>query len=139
MNSGLRLFNRKLVKKFFHLLPNGFSFTTTITLALLTNGYKIKYIPIDYHKRSGRSKIRPIGDTVGFLILIVRTVLCFNPLRVFVPLFLFFFVIGMAKFIYDVVWSGDVGEVALIFLVAALQTAVVGMLADLIDRRMGGI
>ena len=67
LNSGLRVMKRSLVRKFIHLLPDGFSFTTTITLALLTHGYDVRYVPIDYFKRVGLSSIRPVRDTITFL------------------------------------------------------------------------
>ncbi|MFH1562317.1 MAG: glycosyltransferase family 2 protein, partial [Nitrospirota bacterium] len=77
LNSGLRVFKKDIAVKFFNLLPNGFSFTTTITLAMLTNDYLVKFIPIDYLERQGKSKIRPIRDTYNFLTLIIRTVMYF--------------------------------------------------------------
>jgi glycosyltransferase involved in cell wall biosynthesis len=86
LNSGLRLMKKEVVERFLHVLPDSFSFTTTITLALMTNGYSVEYIPIDYAHRSGSSKIRPIHDTLNFVQLICRTVMYFNPLRVFIPL-----------------------------------------------------
>ncbi|MBL6722105.1 MAG: glycosyltransferase family 2 protein, partial [Planctomycetes bacterium] len=87
LNSGLRAFRRELVLKYLGILPDGFSFTTTITLASLTNGHRVEYVTIDYAPRSGRSKIKPIRDTLGFTALILRTVLYFNPLKVFFPVF----------------------------------------------------
>jgi len=86
LNSGLRVMKKKVVNEFLHILPDSFSFTSTITLAVLTNGYAVEYIPIDYFHRKGKSKIKPIQDTLNFIQLIIRTVLYFNPLRVFVPL-----------------------------------------------------
>ena len=67
INSGLRVFRKKIYTKFMHVLPDGFSFTTTITMAMLTNGYRVKYLPIGYHARIGKSKIRPIRDTLNSL------------------------------------------------------------------------
>ncbi len=86
LNSGLRIMRRDVLDQFIHLMPNGFSFTTTITLAMLTNGFPVRFEPINYDNRSGRSKIRPIRDTLNFIQLIIRTVMYFEPLRVFVPL-----------------------------------------------------
>ena len=83
LNSGLRIMKKNVIEKFLRFLPNGFSWTSTITLAMLTNNYQVKYTPIAYHKRSGRSKIRPIRDTLNFLQLIIRTVVYFEPLKVF--------------------------------------------------------
>ena len=91
LNSGLRLFRRSLALEFVHILPSGFSFTTTITMAALNNGYIVEYVPIDYLKRQGSSKIRPIRDTLNFLMLILRMTLLFRPMRIFLPMCLFFF------------------------------------------------
>jgi glycosyltransferase involved in cell wall biosynthesis len=66
LNSGMRVFKRDQVMDFFRLLPSGFSFTTTITLAMLTNDFNVLYIPVDYYKRTGQSKINPIKDTANF-------------------------------------------------------------------------
>ena len=63
LNSGMRVFRRSLVERFFNILPDGFSFTTTITLAMLTNRYSVRYVPIGYSARIGKSKIKPIQDT----------------------------------------------------------------------------
>ncbi|MDT8324513.1 MAG: glycosyltransferase, partial [Bacteroidota bacterium] len=67
LNSGLRIFRKEVAQQFTRILPDGFSFTTTITLAMLERGYRVKYVPIDYHKRAGRSKIRPVYDTLNIL------------------------------------------------------------------------
>jgi len=85
LNSGLRIFRKPIAEKFLHILPDGFSFTTTITLAMLTNNYIVLYEPIDYYFRTGKSKIRPIRDTLGFVQLILRTGVYFAPLRIFLP------------------------------------------------------
>ena len=85
LNSGLRIMRKDVVQRFLNILPDGFSFTTTITLAMLTNGYEVRFTPICYEARVGRSKMRPIYDTLNFIQLICRTTLYFNPLRVFIP------------------------------------------------------
>lgn len=85
LNSGLRIFRKDVAMRFYTMYPNGFSFTTTITMATLANDYDVRFVPIDYHERTGRSKIRPLRDTSGFLLLIVRMVMYFHPLRVFMP------------------------------------------------------
>ena len=86
LNSGLRVMKKSVLEKYIQLFPNGFSFTTTITLAMICNQYSVKYVPIDYFKRSGKSKIRPIHDKLNFIQLIIRTVLYFDPLRIFYTL-----------------------------------------------------
>ncbi len=84
LNSGLRVMRKSLVQQFAGILPSGFSFTTTITLSAICCGYSVAYVPIDYFKRIGRSKIKPF-HALKFAFLIVRTVLRFRPLRVLVP------------------------------------------------------
>lgn len=132
LNSGLRVVDRKLVERFEHLLPSGFSFTSTLTLAALCNDYLVRYHPIDYHERLGQSKIRPF-HALEFLLLLLRTVVYFNPLKVFLPAGALFLLVGLGKFIYDV-FLGNLSETALMgFLGGALLWAV-GLLADQIAR-----
>ena len=132
LNSGLRVIRKSLVDQYEHLLPSGFSFTTTITMALLANNYRVFYHPIDYHKRVGASKLRPRA-AYDFLLLILRTVVYFNPLRVFLPLGAVFFLVGMAKFVYDVfLWN--LSENAVMFILSAVILWAVGLLADQISR-----
>ena len=106
LNSGLRLMRRDIVDRFEPILPEGFSFTTTITLAMLTNGYLVDYCPINYASRRGKSKIRPIADTLNFIQLIVRTVTYFRPLKVFVPLSLLLFLGFLVLFFLRMVEGG---------------------------------
>lgn len=136
LNSGLRIFRKEVAREFFHILPAGFSFTTTITLAMLSNGYRVKYVPIDYHQREGKSKINPIRDTLGFTSLIVRTTLYFNPLKVFMPLSGFVVLTAVGLLVFSKLVLHRVMDISVIVLLtAALQIAVIGMLADLIDKR----
>ncbi len=135
-NSGLRVFRKDLALRFFRILPSGFSFTTTITLASLSQGYRVKYIPIAYHKRTGRSKIRPIRDTFNFFMLIVRTVLYFNPLRVFMPAGFVLFILGLAKLAHEVATGGGLAETSVLLILTAFQTVALGLLADMIDKRL---
>ena len=85
LNSGLRVFRKEVAMRFLSLYPDGFSFTTTITLAMLTNHYRVKFLPINYHRRVGKSSIHPIRDFTNFTILIIRICAYFKPLNVFVP------------------------------------------------------
>ena len=135
LNSGLRVFKRGLIDRFLDLLPDGFSLTTTITIAALTNGYQVKYIPINYYKRTGRSSIRPLQDFLGFLTLIVRLVVCFKPLNVFLPASLILVVIGLAKALIDFVHQNYFGVGAALAILTGVQIGFLGLLADLILKR----
>ena len=137
LNSGLRAIRRELVLAYRPILPNGFSFTTTITLAALTNGHRVDFVSIDYRKRSGSSKIRPIRDTLGFLSLIVRTVLYFNPLKVFFPVAVLIGLGLLGSIYYDiaVVQPSNLSDKTVLLFVALVQVLSVGLLADLVDKR----
>ncbi len=135
LNSGLRIIKKDVLLKFINLLPNGFSFTTTITLALLTSGYQVKYIPIDYYKRVGKSKIKPVRDTLNFLQLIIRTILYFNPLKIFIPFSLLLFLLSIGVLVFSYFYISNVPDMTLaILLMLAIQMLGIGMLADLITR-----
>ncbi len=136
LNSGLRAMKKDIVMKFIHLLPEGFSFTTTITLAMLTNDYAVEFIPIEYKMRSGRSKIRPIRDTMNFLQLIIRTVLYFDPLKIFLPISAFFFIASITVLMMSYVFTPKVMDITTVILfISGVQILAIGMIADLIDKR----
>ena len=136
LNSGLRVMRKEVVESYFNILSDGFSFTTTTTLAMLTNNKKVKYIPIDYYKREGRSKFHPIKDTLNFLKLILRTVLYFDPLKVFLPASFIFMGAGFILFLYRIFISISFGMTAMLLFVCGIQLLAIGMLADLIDKRL---
>lgn len=128
LNSGLRLMRKELVQQYEHLLPSGFSFTTTITLSAACNDHPVAYVPIDYLGRLGTSKIRP-RHAYDFTLLILRTIVFFNPLKVFIPLGLVLAGMGFAKFVYDVT-RNNLSESAIFGMLAALIVWAVGLLAD---------
>lgn len=135
LNSGFRLLKKNIVNRFYKILPNGFSFTVTITLALLTNNYKIKYIPTNYYKRKGKSKIRPFRDTLNFIQLIARTVLYFDPLKVFLPVSAIMFFSSAAVFFYSLFFMDKIRDttVLLLFLTSIILLAI-GMLSDVVVK-----
>jgi len=134
LNSGLRIFHKDLVKSYFHILPSGFSFTCTITLALLCDDYDVKYIPINYKKRVGKSKIKS-RDAFDFLLLIIRTIIYFNPLKVFLPLSFIFGVFTVLALCYDVIVGQGIFNKSVIFFIFTMFIFIFGLLADLIVRK----
>lgn len=132
LNSGLRVFRRSELVPFLPLLPQNFSFTTTITLCMSCNGKRLIYVPIEYGKRVGRSKIKPI-DFINFIILILRVITLFNPLRVFIPLGLVLFLLGVAKLTYDI-FQMNLSESAIFAFLAAIMIWSLGLIADMISR-----
>ena len=137
LNSGMRVFQKSSVMNFFGILPDSFSFTTTITLAMLTNNYIVRYEPIDYFHRTGRSKIQPIRDTLRFIQLVLRTGVYFAPLRIFLPVAGVFFFGFLASLWVDLFVLGDLTESTLILFVTSIQISMFALLADMIDKRTG--
>jgi glycosyltransferase involved in cell wall biosynthesis len=132
LNSGLRLMRKDLIERYKHLLPSGFSFTTTITLAAACNQHDLEYVSIDYHARLGASKIRPY-HAYEFTLLILRTIVFFNPLKVFIPLGAILALAGLAKFAYDVT-QNNLSESAIFAMLTAFLFWAVGLLADQSSR-----
>lgn len=135
LNSGMRLFKKDLYLEFCHLLPFGFSFTSTITVASLFRGYWIKYIPISYGRRTGRSHIRPVRDFFGFVVLITRLASYFDPMKFFLPISVTILLVAGLRAIRDVLLDGHFGSLAVILVFFSLQTFLTGVLADVIVRR----
>jgi glycosyltransferase involved in cell wall biosynthesis len=140
INSGLRVFRKDTVLHYFPILPDAFSWTTTITLALLCDKYAIKYIPIDYRQRAGKSKIVP-WDAGTFTILILRMAILFRPLRVFLPLVLLCLSYGFIKMFIDLVIIGDrsISASAIMMFISALIILLMGMVSDALITRLGRI
>ncbi len=132
LNSGLRVFRKSELIPFLPLLPQNFSFTTTITLCMSCNGKRMVYTPIQYGKRVGKSKIRPV-DFLNFIILVLRAIVLFNPLRIFIPLGLGLMGLGLVKFIYDV-FIGNLSETTVFAFLAAIMIWSLGLIADMISR-----
>jgi hypothetical protein len=135
LNSGLRAFRRDVAMQYIHHLPAGFSCVTTLTMSFLGNGYSVKYVPIDYFPRAGRSKFHWWRDTKRYVLQVIRMVLSYSPLRVFLPLGLVFLALGFGKLLYD--WLERDFALAgntMLILFAGVQTIAVGLLADLVVR-----
>ena len=136
LNSGLRLFRKSTALKYLHLLPDGLSFTATITLVLLSEGYPLEFLPVNYFPRRGsQSKFHPLYDTSNLLVLLLRTLLYFNPLKVFVPLSLSMVGLALAVAGFSIFYLGKFMDVTtVVILVAAVQVFILGLLADLITK-----
>lgn len=135
LNSGLRLFRRQEALRFINLYPDGFSFTTTITLCFLANSLEVVFLPINYFPRVGSSKIKPIQDTLRFVSTITRTVMYFKPLKVFGPVSLALLGVGFIKGLYDVIAYSNLKTSDMLLLVSGLVIGAIGLLGDLIDKR----
>jgi glycosyltransferase involved in cell wall biosynthesis len=136
LNSGMRAIRRETALPYLRMLPPGHSWVSTITLAFLTNGHPVKYLPIDYYPRKGKSTFHPIRDTGSYIMTIFRTVTWFSPLKIFLPLAFLFLLGGTGKMVADIVrfnWHITISTVVL--LLGGLQLLVLGLIADLIVKR----
>ena len=122
MNSGLRAFRRREFDRFARVLPDGFSLTTTLTVAMMRSGLAVRFVPITYAARIGRSKIQPVQDTLRFVQLIVRTGMYFAPLRVLVPLVILLSLFFMGSLSYDIVVLENLTDKTVILLLFAMNT-----------------
>jgi glycosyltransferase involved in cell wall biosynthesis len=136
LNSGLRAFRRNVAMQYFTILPDQFSWTTTITLAMHCDKYAVTYLPIDYLARKGRSKIVP-WDAGSFAILILRTAMLFRPLRVFIPVVMLCLIYGCVKMSIDMTRDPNISASALLAFVSALIILLIGMLGDALATRLG--
>jgi glycosyltransferase involved in cell wall biosynthesis len=135
LNSGLRVFRREVYLRYQGLLPNRFSFTTTITLALECHGFVVRYRPVDYLPRMGESKIRPIADTVNFFSLVLRTVMYFKPLKFFLPVGAVMMLAGLVLGIDKMITEHGISDATTLLMVGGLEVVALGLLADLVVKR----
>jgi glycosyltransferase involved in cell wall biosynthesis len=137
INSGMRVFRKDIAERFFGILPNGFSFTITITLATLTTFRNVQFVPISYKQRIGKSHIRPFADTFRFMQIILRTGVYFAPIRAFLPIFSFLMLLGMGSLVYDVIWLENLTDKTIMFFLFAMNTGMFILLSDMVDKRLG--
>lgn len=133
LNTGLKVFKRSIMLQYLWVLPDGFSCVSTMTLAFLCNGYDVLWVPTGYRKRIGKSKFHPVKDTASYLLTVIRMVMYFKPLSVFLPLSFFIFMLALAKGIHSVWFStGRLGFFELITTMTAVLIGMLGLIADLI-------
>jgi glycosyltransferase involved in cell wall biosynthesis len=137
LNSGLRVFDRNIAIQYFNILSDQFSFTTTITMAMLCDKYAVKYVAIDYARRVGKSKIVP-WDAATFTVLILRVAMFFRPLRVFLPVACLSLLYAVVKASWDLLITGDrmVSTTAAVAALSAIHFMLIGMLGDALATRL---
>ncbi|MDI7252564.1 MAG: glycosyltransferase family 2 protein [Actinomycetota bacterium] len=138
LNSGMRAIRRDAVSPYLRMLPPGHSWVSTITLAFLNNGHVVKYVPIDYYPRKGKSTFHPIRDTGNYIVTIFRTITWFSPLKVFVPLAFLLLLTGFGKMIADILrYNWHLAASTVVLLLGGLQVLALGLIADMIAKRSG--
>ena len=136
INSGFRIFRKELAIKYWELFPDGFSFTTTLTVAATVEKFRVKFVPTNYYKRVGKSHIKPVRDFASFVILILRIITCFKPLRFFLPIASFFFIVSLIRAIRDIYVTNAIGSFAVLLFLISLQSFFFGLISDLIVTKI---
>lgn len=137
INSGMRVFRKAMGQRFVRILPDGFSFTITITISSIRNNYRVHFEPIDYFERKGKSKIKPIHDTLRFLQIIGRTGMYFAPIRILLPVVVALAVLAMGSLGYDILVLENLTDKTVLLFSTLLNVSIFTLLADMIDKRSG--
>lgn len=130
LTSGFRVARADFLKSFVHMLPNTFSYPTTITLAAFRAGYSVHYVPIQVRKRGGHSKIRIFRDGSRFFLIILKVATLVSPLRVFLPLSAFVAAIGITWYVFSYLTTGRFTNMALLLLVQATVLFSLGLISE---------
>ncbi len=134
LTSGFRVFRRKTVLNYLYLFPNTFSYPTTSTLAYLRSGLTIQYVSITAAKRTGKSKIKPFQDGSRFLLIILRIATLFSPLRIFLPVSLFFLTMGMGYYGYSFCTSHRFTNMSALLMSTGIMIFLMGLISEQITQ-----
>jgi len=130
LTSGLRAVRADLFRKFLYLLPNGFSYPTTITMAFLRAGYPVTFVPIEARKRQGKSHIRPLHDGVRFLVIIFKITTLYAPLKLYLPTSAVFFLTGAGYYAFTYLTMGRFTNMSLLLFSAAVIVFLIGLISE---------
>ncbi len=130
LTSGFRAVRSEHFREFLHLLPNGFSYPTTITMAFFRAGYPVAYVPITAEKRLGQSHIRPVRDGIRFLLIIFRVGSLYSPLKIFVPFSLLFFLVGAGYYLYTYITDGRFTNMSALLLTNSVLIFLIGLISE---------
>ena len=134
LTSGFRAVWRTKFNQFLYLLPNGFSYPTTITMAFFRAGYSIDYVPIIAEQRLGKSHIRPLRDSVRFFLIIFRVGTLYSPLKLFFPISLIHFVVGLAYYAYTYSTYSRFSNMSMLLFTAAVIVFLIGLVSEQITN-----
>lgn len=136
LTSGFRVMRRDRAIDFFHLLPNGFSYPTTLTMAFFRAGYLVRYIPIDVRNRVGRSHISPIKDGIRFLLIIFKVGTLYSPLKIFFPLSVLLFGSGLGYYLFTYATQGRFTNMGALLFLSSIMTFLMGLVSEQITSLM---
>lgn len=130
LTSGFRVARADHFKEFLYLLPNGFSYPTTITMAFFRSGYPVCYLPIKAAERVGQSHIRPIRDGVRFMVIIFKVATLYSPLKIFLPFSALFFATGVGYYAYTYATSGRFTNMSMLIISASVIIFLIGLISE---------
>jgi len=134
LTSGFRVVKANKFRKFLYLLPNGFSYPTTITMSFFRAGFDVAYVPIHTPKRAaGKSHIRPIRDGVRFLLIIIKVGTLFSPQKLFIPISTAFFWAGLCYYMYTYLTEGRFTNMSALLFISAILTFLIGIVSEQIS------
>lgn len=134
LTSGFRAFKRDLACRYLGLLPNGFSYPTTITLSLMRGGFSVNYIPIQAPRRQGKSKIRLLSDGAKFLLVIMKICMLFSPLKIFLPVSAYLFLMGIGYYGYTFATDHRFTNMSMLLFTTSVMVFMMGLVAEQIAQ-----
>lgn len=134
LTSGFRLMKKEVAQQYIYLLPNTFSYPSTLTMAYLRSGRSVKYVPIQTLARKGKSKIKLLGDGARFLLIISKVATLFSPLRVFLPISTFLFVTGLFYYLYTFLTSNRFTNMSALLFTSSLIIFMMGLVSEQITQ-----
>ncbi|MCS3903884.1 glycosyltransferase involved in cell wall biosynthesis [Methylohalomonas lacus] len=130
LTSGFRVVRAEKFKEFLYMLPNGFSYPSTITMAFFRVGYSVVYAPINVKNRIGKSHIRPLRDGLRFLLIIFRITTLYSPLKIFLPISSFVFLVGFMYYIYTYITDDRFTNMSALLILSAISIFLVGLVSE---------
>lgn len=136
LTSGFRLVKKSMFLRFLNLLPNGFSYPTTITMAFFRAGYNVGYVPIEAAKRLGKSHINLIKDGFRFIIIIFKIGTLYSPLKIFIPISLVFFITGLGYYCYTFITTHSFTNMSAVLFITSIIVFLIGLVSEQITVLM---
>ena len=134
LTSGFRMVRASMFREFLHLLPNGFSYPTTITMAFFRAGYRVAYEPITVHRRIGKSHIRPLQDGIRFLLIIFKVGTLYSPLKIFVPISFAFFMTSLCYYLYTFLTVHRFTNMSALMFITSVLVFLIGLVSEQITN-----
>jgi hypothetical protein len=134
LTSGFRAVKAPLFREFLYLLPNSFSYPSTITMAFFRNAYPVAYVPIEALQRQGKSHIRPWRDGARFFLIIFRVATLYSPVKIFLPISGLFFLVGLGNYLYTFMMEGRFTNMSALLFITAVLVFLIGLISEQITN-----